>query len=346
MTATMEAPTVRNILGEAPQGSPRTIGRATVGEYPSLVEGEDGELFSPPILRRGQGFMEAYDYIINPYAGCTFGCSYCFASNLAPEGLEKGWGNWVQVKTSALESLKQVRPGRLNHRTVYASSVTDPYQPVESQAKVWRGLLEHITGNHPMVKLVVQTRSNMVARDLDLYQQLTASGRVQVNMTVGSDNEEVIRSFEPGCQPVKARLKALEKLAENGIQTCVTITPMLPMDDPAGFIQRLADQGTSRFIMQPFHTARNPDGHFMTNTDREALRLLSEWYGTEPGTKTSRRYNLEWLRQSREIREKVDSMTTLVLAPGSTTLEGLGQAAKSFKAAWLGEGKERFMPPF
>ena len=51
-------------------------------------------------------------------------------------------------------------------------------------------------------KLVVQTRSPDVTRDIDLFQQIEANGgRVQVNMTVTTDNENVrktIRAILPG----------------------------------------------------------------------------------------------------------------------------------------------------
>ena len=32
------------------------------------------------ILTSGKGFMDEYDYTLNPYSGCTFGCTYCYAA--------------------------------------------------------------------------------------------------------------------------------------------------------------------------------------------------------------------------------------------------------------------------
>ena len=51
------------------------------------------------ILTRASGFMDAYDYTLNPYSGCSFGCTYCYAAFFSRDR-EKcdNWGYWVSVK--------------------------------------------------------------------------------------------------------------------------------------------------------------------------------------------------------------------------------------------------------
>lgn len=32
------------------------------------------------ILTQPAGFMDAYDFTLNPYSGCSFGCTYCYVA--------------------------------------------------------------------------------------------------------------------------------------------------------------------------------------------------------------------------------------------------------------------------
>ena len=72
-------------------------------------------------------------------------------------------------------------------------------------------------------------------RDIDLFMKIVANGgSVQVNMTVTSDSandEDVRRTFEPGCPSNRARLGAIAEVQAAGIQSCITMTPLLLVDD-------------------------------------------------------------------------------------------------------------------
>jgi DNA repair photolyase len=55
-------------------------------------------------------------------------------------------------------------------KTIYMSSVTDPYQPIERRLGLVRELLAELAGSG--ARLVVQTRSPLVARDIELLRVL------------------------------------------------------------------------------------------------------------------------------------------------------------------------------
>lgn len=222
------------------------------------------------ILTESSGFIDAYNYTLNPYSGCTFGCSYCYAAFFVRDRDERdAWGRWVKVKQNALEVLRRRRRKPLRDATIYMSSVTDPYQPIERELGLTRALLEELLAYH-RVRLVVQTRSPLVVRDLDLLAQFPA---VRVNMTVTTDDEAVRKAFEPTCASIDARLKAITAVQQAGVPTCITMTPLLPVADPAAFAQRLLHTGVRHFVAQFFHTER---GRFTGGTRAAALELCRE----------------------------------------------------------------------
>jgi len=233
---------------------------------PSSVE------YSPArsILTASSGFIDAFDYTLNPYSGCTFGCSYCYAAAFVrDQERRERWGQWVRVKENALELLRKQRRKPLDGVAIYLSSVTDPYQPIERKLGLTRAILEELVTYH-RVRLVVQTRSPLVTRDLDLLGRFEA---VRVNMTVTTDDEAVRKVFEPGCASIERRLQAIAQVQQAGIATCITLTPLLPIANPVGFAERLKATGVQRFVTQYLHAER---GQFVAGTRAAAVALCRE----------------------------------------------------------------------
>lgn len=234
---------------------PDRAGRAAV-EY--------GEAKS--ILTPATGFMSGYDYTLNPYSGCSFGCTYCYAASFArSEELRDTWGAWVRVKENAVSLLRRMRKP-ITGATIYMSSVTDPYQPIERRLGLVRALLEVLVERQP--RLVVQTRSPLVTRDLDV---LARFDHVKVNMTVTTDSDEVRRAFEPDCPANRLRLDAISQVCAAGIDAAITMTPLLPVADADAFADQLLATGVRHFVVQPFHAER---GKFVAGTRDAALEIV------------------------------------------------------------------------
>ncbi len=217
------------------------------------------------ILTKATGFIGGFDYTLNPYSGCAYGCSYCYAAFFPrdPE-LRARWGDWVSVKQNAVSKLQRMRTSLVRKR-VYMSSVTDPYQPLEREVQLVRSLLPAMADRG--LEPVVQTRGSLVVRDLDL---LARFRRVCVNMTVSTDCEDVRRAFEPRCEPIAARLEAVAKVVEAGIPAVVTLTPLLPVRSPRHLAAALRATGVRRFVVQSFHPTK---GNFVAGTGEAALDM-------------------------------------------------------------------------
>jgi len=223
------------------------------------------------ILNKTSGFMAGYDFSLNPYSGCAFGCSYCYAAFFARDNEQREkCGYWVSVKENALALLKKIRHKPITGKTVYMSSVTDPYQPIERKIELTRDILKELLHYH-QPRLVIQTRSPIATRDIDLFKQFKV---IQVNMTITTDSEKVRKVFEPLCPGNNARLAAIKEINEAGINTCITMTPLLPIEDPHTFAKSLLDTGIKKFIIQPFHKDR---GRFTAGTREEAMKLFQEF---------------------------------------------------------------------
>ena len=251
--------TIQASLFELPQvTAPAQYGRA----YVRAIETRN-------ILTKPTGKLSGLDYSLNPYRGCGFGCSYCYAAFFVPEDVRRdSWGQWVEVKANAVESL--ARHKNLGGATVLMSSATDPYQPLESIVQLSRSILEHLAERREQPKLVIQTRSPLVTRDIDVLKRLKS---VRVNMTISTDCDEIRKRFEPSCASIERRLSALREIKESGIQVGVAVSPMLPIRDPIGFARTLRDLAADRYWCSYFHHSNRL---FASNTGKEALRIAKE----------------------------------------------------------------------
>ena len=193
------------------------------------------------------GYLSAFTHTLNPYAGCAFGdrgCGvYCYVAE-SPIGrfAERPWGRWLRVKTNAAEALRREleRRPRLEDVRIFMSSATDPYQPAESRYRITRSILE-VFREFPIGLLLLQTRSPLVERDLDLLAGLPFAW---LSMTVETDDDEVRRALTPTCPSIARRFAAMRRARALGIAVQAAVSPVLPHDRErfAGLIAGAADR--------------------------------------------------------------------------------------------------------
>ncbi|MCF6154201.1 MAG: radical SAM protein [Candidatus Brocadia sp.] len=165
------------------------------------------------------------DYCINPYVGCAHGCRYCYATFMKRyTGHTEAWGSFVDVKINAPEILQR-QLKRMARGRIIISSVTDPYQPLESKYKITRQCLEVLLQYQFPVDIL--TKSPLVLRDMDLIKKFKD---IEVGLTITTDDEEIRKVFEPHAPSVMARINTLKTLHKNGIKTYAFIGPVLPMN--------------------------------------------------------------------------------------------------------------------
>ncbi|HOX60772.1 MAG TPA: radical SAM protein [Candidatus Magasanikbacteria bacterium] len=112
---------------------------------------------------------------------------------------------------------------KYKNKSIFFSSVTDPYLPLERKYELTRKVLERLIPLQP--KLGIQTKSNLIIRDIDLLKQFE---NCEVGLTITTVDDVVRREIEPCTSSVSERISALKKMKEAGLVTYVFIGPILP----------------------------------------------------------------------------------------------------------------------
>ena len=189
------------------------------------------DLLVREILNKSEASRLPFDWTINPYRGCEFGCVYCYArathgffESTQPEDFESK----IFVKRGAAEKLAQrLRKSDLRGQTIAIGTATDPYQPAERHFGVTRSLLEVFTGVEGL-HLSLTTKSPLVLKDLDILAELDRKHSIEIHMSITTLDRDLARKLEPAAPDPQARLRAVERLAEAGIAVIVNCMPVMP----------------------------------------------------------------------------------------------------------------------
>ena len=221
----------------------------------------------------GMGFWS-----INPYTGCAFGCAYCYAryahryfverSAAAGALAEDARGAieqlppWLAferrifVKHNAADSLRRelVHGGpRLRAlfegESIVIGTATDPYQPAERRYRITRGILE-VLAAHAGLRIVIITKSPLITRDVDVLSRIMQRSTLSIHLSLITVDRELARRLEPRAPTPEARLRALARLREAGIDAGINCMPVLPgiTDDPfmlEDLVRRVAGAGAT-----------------------------------------------------------------------------------------------------
>lgn len=170
------------------------------------------------------------DYVINPYTGCQFACMYCFASFMGRFVGESNanWGNYVYVKTNAVE-LMGTQIHRLlkkdPHPRISISTVTDPYQGVERKYRLTRGILNVFAEYDYQGRVSILTKSPTVLDELETLKRIA---NAEVGLSITTTDDKLSRQLDAMAPLVHARLETLRKLTEAGVKSYVFVGPFLP----------------------------------------------------------------------------------------------------------------------
>ncbi len=189
--------------------------------------------------------LRGIEYALNPYRGCPHRCAYCYAPAILhyPRG---GWGKVVEAKTNLpavlARELRAKKPG-----LIAIGSISDPYQPAEERLRITRHCLEQLLAKQ--WKVLVLTKSDLVLRDIGLLKRFSDC---EVEISIGTLDDEIRALLEPGALPMERRLAAVRKLADEGIRTCIFMGPFYPtnkLEELPEIVEALVESGAGHVVM-------------------------------------------------------------------------------------------------
>lgn len=161
---------------------------------------------------------------MNLYRGCTHGCIYCDARSKCYQFTHEFED--IEVKQNAPQLLEQTLRSKRKKCMIGTGAMSDPYLHYEKDLQLTRRCLEII--NRYEFGVAIQTKSDMILRDLDLLKSINKKAKCVVQMTLTTFDEDLCKILEPNVCTTKRRFEILEILREEGIPTVVWLSPILP----------------------------------------------------------------------------------------------------------------------
>ena len=217
---------------------------------------------------------------MNIYRGCQHGCIYCDARSSCYQ-MNHVFED-IEVKENAIELLEGALRSRRRPAVIGTGAMTDPYIPLEKKLEFTRRSLETIEKYG--FGATVQTKSDLVLRDLALFQRIHRKAKAVLQMTLTCMDDGLSRLIEPNVCPTSRRVAVLREFQKAGVPTVVWLCPILPFLTDTGenirsIVEACRDTGVKGIIwFGPGVTLREGDReYFYANLDRKFPGLKEEY---------------------------------------------------------------------
>jgi len=163
--------------------------------------------------------LPGFDFVINPYIGCSHACLYCYASfmKMITNHSEK-WGSFIDIKLTD----KELDLKKIQNKNIFMSSVTDCYLPLEKDYLITRNILEEL--ERVSCNLTISTKSSLILRDLDILKRFK---NLTICISINTVDERFKNDMDKASS-IKERINTLKVLHENNIHTVAFVSPIFP----------------------------------------------------------------------------------------------------------------------
>jgi DNA repair photolyase len=186
---------------------------------------------------------------MNLYRGCTHGCIYCDSRSKC-YGMDHIFED-IEVKENALQLLERALKAKRKPCMIGTGSMSDPYIHQEMELYLMGRSLELIEKYG--FGVAVQTKSDRILRDLELYRRINEKTKAVVQMTLTTADDELCRILEPNVAVTSRRVAVLKAFREAGVPTVVWLCPVLPFltdteENIRAIVELCADAGVTGIV--------------------------------------------------------------------------------------------------
>ncbi|HEX4539235.1 MAG TPA: radical SAM protein [Acidimicrobiales bacterium] len=226
-----------------------------------------------------------FRYTINAYRGCSHACAYCFARPTHDYlGLNIGedFDRRIVVKVNAVERVRaELADPRWRGEPIAMGTNTDPYQRAEGKYRLTRGIVDALVGAGNPFSIL--TKSTLVLGDLDRLAEGARKTSVRTNLSIGTLDEDVWRTSEPGTPHPRQRVAAVARLNEAGVPCGVLIAPVLPglsdhPDQLEAVVDACVEAGAVSVSTNALHLRPGVRQHYLAWLERTYPDLVDSYH--------------------------------------------------------------------
>ena len=163
--------------------------------------------------------LPGFDFVINPYIGCSHACLYCYASFMKRiTNHSENWGSFIDIKLTD----KELDLKKIQNKNIFMSSVTDCYLALEKDYLITRNILEEL--ERVSCNLTISTKSSLILRDLDILKRFK---NLTICISINTVDERFKNDMDKASS-IKERINTLKVLHENNIHTVAFVSPIFP----------------------------------------------------------------------------------------------------------------------
>lgn len=184
---------------------------------------------------------EYADFALNLYLGCDHGCTYCYAPGVMHRE-RKDFNNNVSVRSEILDKLRKDAPD-YKGKKIFLCFTCDPYTRIDNvPGPVTREAIEILRDAGAGVEIL--TKAGLASTyDFDLLATTKVPSAYGTTLVTWQHNKSI--NIEPHAAPPMARIEALRRAHNQGINTFASLEPVMWPEETLsiiGLIHRFTDR--------------------------------------------------------------------------------------------------------